>query len=443
MPSLTNLPFQKQLAEIERWPADKLRGQQFHQLGLLVEHTLRTVPFYRSRLAAADISGAQRIHRQWHRLPPLTRRDVQSAGKLLQSADIPEAHGAVLSNTTSGSTGVPVTVVGTELDARFFKAFELRVLLWHSFDFGRKFASIRRFQSDVACYPEGAMATSWGDGATFPFPTGPAAWLNILSASVEQQSEWLARQRPDYLNTNPSNLAALIQTCVDRSIFIGMSKIITTAETLSPEVRARARDAWGAEIVDVYSAQEVGYIAVQCPEQEHYHVQAEHVLVEILNDENEACAPGEVGRVVVTPLRNFAMPLLRYEIGDYAEMGEPCACGRGLPVLRRVLGRQRNMIVAPDGQRYWPFFGATGFRQIAPLTQYQFVQTRHDAIEGRLVVERPLTPPEQEALRARIQATLPYAFQIEFVFVTEIARNPGGKYEDFVSLVGENLATRR
>jgi len=167
------------------------------------------------------------------------------------------------------------------------------------------------------------------------------------------------------------------------------------------------------------------------------------VLVEILNDENEACAPGEVGRVVVTPLRNFAMPLLRYEIGDYAEMGEPCACGRGLPVLRRVLGRQRNMIVAPDGQRYWPFFGATGFRQIAPLTQYQFVQTRHDAIEGRLVIERPLTPPEQEALRARIQATLPYPFQIEFVFVTEIARNPGGKYEDFVSLVGENLATRR
>ena len=118
MPSLTNLPFQKQLAEIERWPADKLRGQQFHQLGLLVEHTLRTVPFYRSRLAAADISGAQRIHRQWHRLPPLTRRDVQSAGNLLQSADIPEAHGAVLSNTTSGSTGVPVTVLGTELDAR-------------------------------------------------------------------------------------------------------------------------------------------------------------------------------------------------------------------------------------------------------------------------------------------------------------------------------------
>ena len=443
MLSLANLPFQKQFAETEWWPPERLREQQFHQIRLLVEHALNTVPFHRAKLMAVGIADSAHIASEWHQIPVLTRRELQTAGRALQSSEVPEAHGAVLSNTTSGSTGIPVTVLGTELDARFFKALELRILLWHGFNFSRKFAFIRRYQSDTARYPNGTASDRWGDSATFPFRTGPAVWLNILSASIEKQAEWIAREVPDYLNTNPSNLAALVETCAKDAISVNVSKIITTAEILSPELRRKAREAWGAEIVDVYSAQEVGHIAVQCPEHEHYHVQAEHVLVEILNDENEACAPGEVGRVVVTPLRNFAMPLLRYEIGDYAEMGEPCACGRGLPVLRRVLGRQRNMIVAPDGQRYWPFFGATGFRQIAPLTQYQFVQTRHDAIEGRLVVERPLTPPEQEALRARIQATLPYPFQIEFVFVTEIARNPGGKYEDFVSLVGENLATRR
>ena len=133
-------------------------------------------------------------------------------------------------------------------------------------------------------------------------------------------------------------------------------------------------------------------------------------------DRGEACAPGEVGRVVVTPLRNFAMPLLRYDISDYAELGELCPCGRGLPVLRRVVGRARHMLVAPDGQRYWPFFGATSFRRIAPLTQYQFVQTSCDAIEGRLVVERPLTQAEQEALRAHTTAL---SFRIEFSFVAE------------------------
>ena len=95
------------------------------------------------------------------------------------------------------------------------------------------------------------------------------------------------------------------------------------------------------------------------------------------------------------------------------------------------------MLVTPDGRRYWPFFGATLYRGIAPLTQYKFVQTSRDAIEARLVVERPLTPIEQEGLRARIHTTLPYPFRIDFTFVAEIPRTPGGKYEDFVSQIGE------
>ena len=442
MPSLAHLPFQAQLAETERWPPDKLRAHQFHQIGILVEHASRTVPFYRARLAEAGIADPERIERLWHRLPLLTRREVQTAGTALQSTAVPDAHGAVLANTTSGSTGVPVTVLGTELDARFFKAFELRTLLWHDFEFTRKFAAIRKFKSNIAPYPKGAVADRWGDRATFPFPTGPAVRLNILSASVEQQAEWLARNDPDYLNTNPSDLAVLIETSARRAAAMRVSKVITTAETLPDDIRTTAREVWGAAIVDIYSAQEVGHIAVQCPQYEHYHIQAEHALVEILNDRGEACAPGEVGRVVVTPLRNFAMPLLRYDIGDYAEIGEPCPCGRGLPVLRRILGRARNMLVAPNGQRYWPFFGATGFRRIAPLTQYQFVQTSRESIEARLVAERPLTPAEQEALRARIQTTLPHPFRIEFTFVGEIPRSPGGKYEDFVSQIGEGFTAR-
>ena len=78
----------------------------------------------------------------------------------------------------------------------------------------------------------------------------------------------------------------------------------------------------------MYSSQEVGYIALQCPENESYHIQAENVLVEILDDDGLPCEPGEVGRVVVTALHNLATPLLRYDIGDYAEVGSPCSCGR-------------------------------------------------------------------------------------------------------------------
>ena len=95
------------------------------------------------------------------------------------------------------------------------------------------------------------------------------------------------------------------------------------------------------------------------------------------------------------------------------------------------------MLVTPNGRHYWPFFGATFYRGIAPLTQYKFIQTSRDAIEARLVVERPLTQAEQEGLRTRIQTTLPYPFRIDFTFVAEIPRSPGWKYEDFISQIGE------
>src|SRR6185295_14515719 len=99
---------------------------------------------------------------------------------------------------------------------------------------------------------------------------------------------------------------------------------------------------WGVGVVDVYSSEECGQIALQCPEHEQYHVQSESVLVEVLDDEGRPCAPGTIGRVVLTTLQNFAMPLIRYDIGDFAEPGPACPCGRALPVLTRIVGRVRN-----------------------------------------------------------------------------------------------------
>ena len=78
----------------------------------------------------------------------------------------------------------------------------------------------------------------------------------------------------------------------------------------------------------MYRTQETGYIALQCPDSENYRIQSECALVEILDAEGVPCQAGEIGRVVVTPLRNFATPFLRYDIGNYAEEGAPCPCCR-------------------------------------------------------------------------------------------------------------------
>ncbi len=174
---------------------------------------------------------------------------------------------------------------------------------------------------------------------------------------------------------------------------------------------------------------------MQCPEHEHYHLQSESLIVEVLDTDGAPCAPGETGQVVVSTLHNFAMPLLRYASGDYAEAGEPCACGRGLPVLKRIVGRQRNMLRRPDGVRYWPSFPIEAWRRAAPVLQIQLVQDAIDHIEARVVMPRDFAGDERERLAAVLIDCLGYPFRMTLIRVDSISRGAGQKYEDFVNLL--------
>ena len=203
------------------------------------------------------------------------------------------------------------------------------------------------------------------------------------------------------------------------------------SEALTPDTRARCEARFGVPVVDTYSAEEVGYIALQCPSGPRYHVAAESVLVEVLRDDDTACAPGEIGRVVVTELHNFATPLVRYELGDYAEVGEPCPCGRGLPTLNRIYGRRRGMLRHPDGRTTWPLF-TIACRNAARFTDIQLVQDAIDTLRVRVV---PVGELDARALVAAVHGALGREFRVTVEIVDAIARTPAGKLEEFVSLV--------
>ena len=239
--------------------------------------------------------------------------------------------------------------------------------------------------------------------------------------------------------THPTNLYLLAKYCLDNAILLeNLSQASTLSEILRPEVRDACRTAWGVEVPDIYSGRDVGYIALQCPEHEHYHVQAEGIYMEILDENGKPCEPGELGRVVVTPLDNFAMPLIRYDIGDYAEVGKHCPCGRGLPVLKRIVGRVQDLVVLPSGERRWTLLSAgniESFLEIAPIRQCQFVQKDLQTIEVRLVADRDLTDSEEDAIRNWIITKLDYPFSVMFTFVDNIPRTLSGKYQDFISEV--------
>jgi len=118
--------------------------------------------------------------------------------------------------------------------------------------------------------------------------------------------------------------------------------------------------------------------------------------------------------VVLTTLLNFASPLIRYALGDYVAVGHSCAWGRGLPVIRRVLGRERNLIILPDGRRHWPSFPEHDWMPIAPIRQLQLVQKTPQSIEARIVAPRPLTEQEQVRLIDVLNASLGYPFLLLF-----------------------------
>jgi phenylacetate-CoA ligase len=237
--------------------------------------------------------------------------------------------------------------------------------------------------------------------------------------------------------TYASNLAALLDYFEQRGLSLASLRgVRSMGETLTLETRARCRAIWKAPVVDVYSAEEVGVIAIECPESGLYHLQAESLVVEVLDDQNHTCEPGQQGRVVVTDLHNFAMPLIRYDIGDRAEVGPPCSCGRGLATLSRVLGRERQLVVLPGGARHWPLVGLHEYRRVAPVLQYQLIQETLELVELRLVTQAPLSAEQERALGAIVQRSLGHPFQVRFhYFHDAIPRAPGGKFEEFVSLV--------
>lgn len=429
-----------QLDQSQWWPHERLLLRQREQLAALLAHAVSHVPFYRERPAGglAQLPQADDWQKAWRQIPILRREEIQAAdasGALLAER-LPAGHGEWREIYTSGSTGTPIRSVRSQMWELIWSAFTVRDHLWHRRDLGGTFAAIRESGKGKALWPEGTTAPSWGYSTDAVFATGPLVTLNITTP-IERQVEWLLRCDPDYLLTHPSIAQLLAEACRASGVRpTRLRQVITISENLRPGVREACQAAWGVPLVDIYSTREAGYLALQCPDHEHYHVQAEGVFLEVLRENGEPCAPGEVGRVVVTPLHNLAMPLIRYDIGDLAEVGEACPCGRGLPVLRRVLGRTQNMLMLPNGERRWPLLASSDLEAMTeaapPLRGYQIVQREIDRLELRLVVVRPLSEAEEKAIARWARAKFGEAFRVDLAFPSELPRSAAGKFEDFV-----------
>ena len=420
------LALQAQLSSCEWFTREALQQAQERQLQAVLQHAYAEVPFYRERLGAAGYRPGQPFAlAQLSAVPVMTRADAQAAGANLFAGRLPAHHGTVSAGETSGSTGRPLQYRSSALEQLYWEAFTLRDHAWHRRDFNGLLAAIRYCErsEDFA---------GWGAPVDFIYHSGGSAILRI-DTDIAAQLDWLAKRSPAYLLSYPSNLAALADASAASAVPLpGLREVRTVSELVRPELRARVREVWGVPLVDMYTVKEIGYLALQCTAHEHYHVQAENVILEILDAAGQPCAPGVAGRVVITALQKFAMPLIRYAIGDYAVPGEDCSCGRSLPVIREILGRARNMLTLPNGERRWPLCDLVKIPQVRGIRQYQFVQTSPDRLVVRLVAGPEYVRDHEPQIVSFIRTRLGADFAIDFEYCDEIPRR-AGKFEDFIS----------
>ena len=379
-----------------------------------------------SGLNIEDISSPE----GFRMLPILTKRDIQLEGDRLHCTETPAGHGGHIDARTSGSTGEPTTTRKTAINHLFWQANMLREHIWHKRDFTGKLLNIR------STITESVPNNNWGDPVNFLFKSGPSLGISTSLGAKGLINE-IIKFKPDNMICYPNTLDSIVIACEQENIKIeGVKHIWSIGETLSYTLRERATKLFNASVENNYSSNEIGIMALQCPESGLYHIMSESILLEVLDEKGEQCREGEMGKVVVTSLHNFATPLIRYDIGDYVEVGGICPCGRGLPTIKQINGRKRNLVLKPDGTRHWPPLTLQIFRSKLPIYQFQLLHNTAENIEVRLVTKTKFTKKDEKLLTKHLHIALGHSFNLNFVYFDDRLPLPkSGKFEDFVSYI--------
>lgn len=337
-PALAQLWTLYQELDRTQWlPAQEIEQRQLAQARALLAHGVTQVPHYRQALSAIGMPPASiQSLADFRRLPILTRAAVQAQLAVFQAAALPTGTTAAGSMRTAGTTGARLTVAQTGLDQLWWYASTLRDLEWSGFDPTGRLAALEDLESTEVQTP---------------------VWLPLLQPLLEmgprfamkrqldagRQFTWLRRAAPDYLTGTPSELGALAALIEKGGQTAPRLRAIQAhGEPLTEQLRAAIEAAFRAPVRNLYRCAEGGIMASSCPAGHGLHVHAENVLLEVLDDRGQPCAPGQVGRVHLTTLHSLQMPFVRYDLGDWATQGpERCPCGRGLPLLLQVHGRVR------------------------------------------------------------------------------------------------------
>lgn len=390
-------------------PPERLRALQWQRLSALLRHAYTRSPLYRERfkelgLVPDDIRSFDDLRL----LPPTTREDLRAPDRLL-AEDHPKDH--LRASMTSGSTGRRTTSYFDE--PAWVKAKYLLKLRARRACGLRPWDRVALFQEDA---PEVPHFGPWTRTQAF-----------TIHRPIEEVLPAALRFGAAAFYGFPGYFARLAEVARGR---LRPRLIFTSGELLDPATRRRIEDGFGVPVLDVYGCTEVKEVAWECPAHEGYHLNADWVVV-------ETDPPGDgAGKLLITPLYNRAMPLLRYEVGDTGEISDRrCSCGRGLPLIRPTLGRSVDYLALPDGRVLAPYSLTCAVEAVEGMRQYQFVQPRRDLLELRVVPTDAFGEASRAALQAALAPVVP-GVEVRVSLVEAIPPEPSGKYRIVQSRLG-------
>ncbi|MEP3560942.1 MAG: hypothetical protein ABJM19_10735 [Marinobacter sp.] len=239
---------------------------------------------------------------------------------------------------------------------------------------------------------------------------------------------------PNYFYGYTSIIRDFSKYVVDEGIsgFVDLTSIITTAEVLSELDRDIISSAFGVKVFDEYGCGEVGTIAHEC-ENGNLHINSENLIVEIIDKNGNPVPDGTSGEVVVTDLTNFSMPLIRYRLKDYATLSsEACSCGRTLPVICKVHGREYDILINSVGKKFhgefFLYIIEDARKDGMQVNSIQFIQDGNLDIFVKVVSAPEIFVPLSRYIEKRVHRDFDSKVKVRCELVHEIEREPSGKF---------------
>jgi phenylacetate-CoA ligase len=410
-------------------PQDQLREMQWTRFKAMLDYAHRHSAFYRGKLQAAGLTPADvRTFDDLRFVPLTTKTDIQEHLDDLITA--PYRDRVLLKDMTGGSTGSPMIFYYDEDRRDSRTAAALRHDRWTGWNIGERIAVLWGAPRDVA--RPGRWQTRLRDWIIQRALVLDAS--RIDEAAMAAFCRRLQAYRPRFVLAYANTLAMFAQYVRDAGVMpMRPEAVICSGEFLTEDNRALIESTFGCKVFNRYGSREFSVIASECHIHQGMHVSAENLLVEVVSDDD--AGHGAEGQIVVTDLRNYAMPMIRYRTMDVGALkAGACRCGRGLPLLDLTGGRVTDFLTAVSGSRVSGIVMATyGITNIRGVRQVQFVQHRRGAVTARIARGPQWTDESFRLLTEKVRGLLGMEMIVEAEFVDHIPLEASGKYRFSVS----------